>query len=181
METTELEKLKYPTGKYIAPEKIKKSEVKRWIKEIDKLPKRLKDTVKNLSEEQLDTPYRDGGWTVRQVIHHLADSHMNSFIRFRLALTEDNPTIKPYEQSKWAELQDSKTAPVKYSLDLLRNLHKRWVMMLKTIDKEQLKRSVHHPEHNADWKLDWMIGMYAWHCNHHLAHIENLKTKMNWK
>ena len=180
METADLDKQKYPIGKYFAPEKIKKSEVKRWIREIDKLPKRLKDAVKNLTEEQLDTPYRDGGWTVRQVIHHLADSHMNSFVRFRLALTEDNPTIKPYSQSKWADMTDSKTAPVKYSLDLLRNLHKRWVMMLKTLDKDQLKRMVHHPEHNTDWKLDWMIGMYAWHCNHHLAHIENLKKKMNW-
>lgn len=181
METTDLEKLKYPTGKYISPEKIKKSEVKRWIREIDKLPKRLKDAVKNLTEEQLDTPYRDGGWTVRQVIHHLADSHLNSQARFRLALTEDNPTIKPYLESKWAELSDAKTAPVKYSLDLLRNLHKRWVMLLKTLDKDQLKRTFFHPEHQKNVSLEATIGLYAWHCNHHLAHITELKKRKNWK
>ncbi|MEO5570834.1 MAG: YfiT family bacillithiol transferase [Bacteroidia bacterium] len=180
MDTAELEKLKYPTGKYTPPEKIKKSEVKRWIREIDKLPKRLKDTVKSLSEVQLDTPYRDGGWTVRQTIHHLADSHMNAYSRFRLALTEENPTIKPYMEAKWAELIDAKTAPVKYSLDLLKNLHKRWVMLLKTLDKDQLKKTYFHPDKNADQKLDGVIGLYAWHSNHHLAHIENLKKKMNW-
>jgi uncharacterized damage-inducible protein DinB len=180
METAELEKLKYPTGKYTAPEKIKKSEVKRWIREIDKLPKRLKDAVKTMSEEQLDTPYRDGGWTVRQTIHHLADSHMNAYARFRLALTEDNPTIKPYMEAKWAELTDAKTAPVKYSLDLIRNLHKRWVMLLKTLDKDQLRRTYFHPDKNASQKLDGIVGLYAWHGNHHLAHIENLKKKMNW-
>lgn len=180
METNELEKLRYPIGKFSAPEKIKKSEVNKMIKEIDKLPKRLKEAVKNLSDEQLDTPYRADGWTVRQVIHHIADSHINSYCRFRLALTEDNPTIKPYEESKWAELPDAKTLPVKFSLDLLKNLHKRWVMLLKSLDKDQLKRTFHHPENNKDWKLDETIAMYSWHCNHHLAHIEELKKSRNW-
>ena len=181
MEATELEKLKYPTGKYIVPEKIKKSQVKKWIREIDKLPKRLKDEVKNLSDEQLNTPYREGGWTVRQVIHHLADSHINSYCRFRLALTEENPSIKPYDEAKWAELPDGKNAPIKYSLDLLRNLHKRWTMLLKTLDKEQLKKTFYHPEKNRNVPLDETIGLYSWHCNHHLAHITELKKKIGWK
>src|SRR5437868_448567 len=136
METQSLEQLRYPIGKYNPPDKIKKSEVKRWIKEIDKLPKRLKDAAKNLTDEQLDTPYRPDGWTIRQVIHHLADSHMNSYSRLRLALTEDNPTIKPYEEGKWAELIDAKTLPIKFSVDLLKNLHKRWVILLKSLDKD---------------------------------------------
>jgi uncharacterized damage-inducible protein DinB len=180
METSELEKLKYPIGKFTYPEKLKKSEVNKMIKEIDKLPKRLKEAIKNLSEEQLNTPYRPDGWTVRQVVHHLADSHINSFCRFRLALTEDNPTIKTYAEAKWAELPDSKNASVKISLDLLKNLHKRWVMLLKSMDAEQLKRTFHHPEHNRDFRLDQLIALYAWHCNHHHAHIENLKKNLNW-
>ncbi|MEP7170972.1 MAG: YfiT family bacillithiol transferase, partial [Bacteroidota bacterium] len=119
-------------------------------------------------------------WTVRQTIHHLADSHMNAYSRFRLALTEDNPTIKPYMEAKWAELPDAKTSPVKYSLDILRNLHKRWVMLLKTLDKEQLKKTFHHPDKGRNVSLEETIGLYSWHSNHHLAHIENLKKKMNW-
>lgn len=176
----ELEKLKYPTGRFSPPEKLKKSEINKLIKEIDRLPKRLKEAVKNLSDEQLNTPYRKDGWTVRQVIHHLADSHINSYCRFRLALTEDNPTIKPYEEAKWAELPDSKTMPVKFSIDLLKNLHKRWVLLLKSMDKEQLKRTFYHPEQNKALPLYQVIAQYAWHSNHHLAHIQNLKQKMNW-
>lgn len=180
METQNLDQLRYPIGKYNAPQKIKKSEVKRWIKEIDKLPKKLKDAVKNLSDEQLDTPYRQGGWTIRQVIHHLADSHMNSYTRLKLALTEENPTIKPYEQAKWAELTDGKTLPIKFSVDLLKNLHKRWVTILKTLDKDQLKRTFFHPDKQRNIPLDEFIGLYAWHSNHHLAHIENLKKTKGW-
>ena len=180
METSELEKLKYPVGKYVAPEKIKKSEIKRWIKEIDKLPKKLKDAVKNLNDEQLDTRYRPDGWTIRQVIHHLADSHMNSHARFRLALTEENPTIKPYLENLWAELPDAKEAPIKYSLEILRNVHKRWIILLKSLDNMQLKRTLFHPEHDKNLSIEWLIGLYAWHSNHHLAHITELKKRMNW-
>lgn len=181
MENSQSEKLKYPIGKFTYPDKIKKSDVNKMIKEIDKLPKRLKDAVKNLSEEQLNTAYRDGGWTVRQVIHHLADSHVNSYCRFRLALTEENPTIKPYVEAKWAELPDAKSLPVKFSLDLLKNLHKRWNVLLKSLDKDQLKRTFHHPDHNKDIRLDQTISLYAWHSNHHLAHINELKKRKNWQ
>lgn len=181
METNELEKLKYPIGKFSYPDKIKKSEVNKMIKEIDKLPKRLKDAIKNLSEAQLDTVYRPGGWTLRQVIHHLADSHVNSYTRFRLALTEENPTIKLYMEEKWAELPDAKSLPVKFSIDLLKNLHKRWVVLLKTMDKDQLKRTFYHPEKNKDIRLDQLIALYAWHSNHHLAHITELKNRMKWQ
>lgn len=176
-----LEKQKYPIGNFTAPDKFRKGEIGKCIKDIDKMPKRLKEAVKNLTDEQLDTAYRPNGWTVRQVVHHLADSHMNAYIRFRLALTEDNPTIKPYEEAKWAELNDAKSAPIKFSLDMLRNLHKRWVMLLKSMDKDLMMRTYFHPEKNRAVPLWEVTAMYGWHSNHHLAHIEELKKSKGWK
>jgi len=175
-----LEKLKYPVGKFTAPAKYKKGDIGKCIREIEKLPKRLKEAVRNLSDEQLDTPYRQGGWTIRQVVHHLADSHMNAYCRIKLALTEDNPTVKPYEEAKWAELPDSEM-PVKFSLDILRNLHKRWVKILKSMNKEQMLLTFYHPEKNRAIPLWEIVALYAWHGNHHLAHIENLKKSRKWK
>lgn len=177
---SDLENLRYPVGKFTRPEKIKKSEVKRWIKEIDKLPKRLKDAVKTLTEEQLNTVYRDGGWTVRQVIHHVADSHMNAYIRMRLALTEENPQIKPYKEDRWGELIDSKTADIKFSLNLLAGLHKRWIMLLKSLQKEDYKKTFFHPDQQRNITLEEIIGLYAWHSNHHLSHITELKKRKGW-
>jgi hypothetical protein len=171
---------RYPTGPFQRPEKFKKGETKRFIRELDRFPKRLKDAVKSLSPEQLDTPYRDGGWTVRQVIHHLADSHMNAFCRLRLALTEENPTIKPYDQDRWAQLVDSRTADIKFSLNLLAALHKRWTLLLKTLEKEEFIRTFHHPEEGRDMPLYESTALYAWHSYHHLAHITGLKERKGW-
>ncbi len=176
----DIEILRYPIGKFTAPDKFRKGEIKRQIKEIDKLPKRLKDAVKNLSAQQLDTPYRDGGWTIRQVVHHLADSHINSYCRFRFALTEANPTILPYLEAQWAELPDAKSGDIKLSLDLLKNLHKRWIILLKLLTKEDLHRTFFHPQKNRAQPLFEVIALYAWHSNHHLAHITVLKKRRNW-
>jgi hypothetical protein len=135
--------------------------------------------VKGLSDSQLDTPYREGGWTVRQVIHHVPDSHLNAYIRVRLALTEDNPTIKPYEEKLWAELPDARTAPVELSLGLLESVHARWVLLMRSIAPEDFARRFIHPE-GWNGTLDTIAAMYAWHCHHHTAHITRLRERMDW-
>ncbi len=176
----ELEKLKYPIGKFERPEIITKELVNKWIDEIESLSGRLKIEVENLSDEQLNTPYRPDGWTIRQVVHHLADSHMNSFIRIKLALTEEKPVIKPYFEKPWAELPDSKNLPIEPSLKILDGLLQRWVGLLKSLSEKELKRTFIHPEHKKEFSLDEIIGFYAWHGNHHLAHITTLKKTKNW-
>ena len=176
----ELETLRYPVGKFSAPKEFSTALSREWIGAIEDLPKKLNQAVTNLDDTQLDTPYRDGGWTVRQVVHHLADSHMNSYIRFKLAMTEDLPTIKPYFEERWAELEDAKHAPVEISLSLLEALHKRWVAFLKTLTEDDLKRKFHHPESNRDFELRAILALYAWHSNHHLAHIATLKERKGW-
>lgn len=173
--------LKYPIGHFKKPESFEKDAVEQYIKDIEKFPKRLKKQVKNLSKKQLDTAYRPDGWTLRQVVHHCADSHMNNFIRLKLALTEDNPIVKPYFEDKWAALEDSKTMSFKPSLKILKGLHIRWAFILKNLSKTELKRIFTHPEHNATFSLEENIGFYAWHCNHHLAHIIQLKKEKGWK
>jgi hypothetical protein len=175
-----MEDLKYPIGKFSDPQISSAEEIKQHIAIIAALPQKLRNAVESLSEKQLDTPYRDGGWTIRQVVHHLPDSHMNSFIRFRLAMTEDNPVIKPYKEALWAQLADSKNAPIESSLVILEGLHFRWVMMLKSLTPEDWKKSYHHPESNKDWLLTSVLALYSWHCNHHLAHITSLCKRMNW-
>jgi len=172
--------MRYPIGKFERPEKFRKGDTKRFIREIDRFPKRLKDAVKTLSPEQLDTPYRDGGWTVRQLVNHCADSHMNAFCRFRLALTEDNPTIKAYDQDKWGQLIDSRTADVKFSLNILASLHKRWTLLMKSFEKEDFLKTFRHPEEGRDIPLFEAIALYGWHCNHHLAHVTSLKSRKGW-
>lgn len=173
--------LRYPIGDFNPKKNYSPQEVNQYIDTIDMYPKKLTDAVKNLTEKQLDTPYRDGGWTIRQVVHHVVDSHMNSYIRFKLTLTEEKPTIKPYFEDRWAELPEAKSAPIGLSLPLLEVLHKRWVVMLRNITPEQLKRKFHHPESNKDTALDELIHLYAWHCSHHLAHITELKKRMKWE
>ncbi len=180
MSSEELEKLKYPIGKFSAPKEFSKALYDQWIQTIDELPKKLTTAVNNLTDKQLDTPYREGGWTVRQVVHHLADSHLNSYIRFKLAMTEDLPTIKPYSEDRWAELEEAKHAPVEISLLLIVALHKRWVLFLKTLTEDDLKRKFHHPESKRDMELRTTLALYAWHCNHHLAHITVLKEREGW-
>ncbi len=171
--------LRYPVGRYRAPSEIDASTRARWITELAALPDRIRDAVSGLSDSQLDTPYRPDGWTVRQVVHHLPDSHLNSYQRFRLALTEDNPLIKPYEEQLWAELSDAKNAPVEDSLLLLKGLHRRWVRLLESLDESQWSRTFRHPALGEN-RLDWTLGLYAWHSRHHTAHIVNLRLRQDW-
>jgi hypothetical protein len=150
-----------------------------FIQRIAETPSEVKAAVQGLNEKQLDTPYREGGWTVRQVVHHMPDSHMNSYVRFRLALTEDEPTIKPYNEHLWAELSDARTAPIILSLQLLESLHERWVILLRSLKPADFSRTFRHPEHGAR-DLDWLLQLYAWHGRHHVAHITSLREKMKW-
>lgn len=169
----DLEELKYPIGKFQRPKRITLETLGRWIDEIEHLPHQIRVAVQGLNENQLNTPYRPGGWTIRQVIHHLPDSHINSYVRFRWALTEDKPTIKAYYEDRWAELSDAKNANIEISLILLEALHIRWSLLLRSLNLEQLQKTFVHPESKAKIRLDENIGIYAWHGKHHLAHINN--------
>ena len=166
-----IEALRYPVGRFEAPQSITPAMIADWIQEIERFPEQLRLAVKPLSEAQLDTPYRPDGWTVRQVVHHVADSHLNSYIRFKWTLTEEKPTIKAYNEKAWAELPEAHTGPVALSLDLLDALHRRWVVMLKHLSPADLARSFVHPQTGREIRLDGLIALYAWHCRHHLAHI----------
>lgn len=170
---------RYPIGKFDRNINVTKEMRSDCIKTIETLPSQLRTEVENLSEQQLDTPYRDGGWTIRQVIHHLPDSHINSYVRFKLALTEDNPKIKTYEEHLWAELPDTFKSPIDVSLNLLESLHTRWAILLRSLTDEQLEKTFQHPEW-GDITLDKTLALYAWHSKHHLAHISELKKKMGW-
>lgn len=176
----DLENKKYPIGKFIEIDNSSDEELYEQIKTINYFPAKLLNLVESFSDDQLDTQYRDGGWTVRQLVNHLADSHANSFIRFKLALTEENPTIKPYDEAKFAELQDSIHIPIKSALNMLKGIHERWFVLLKTLTNKQFKRTFHHPEMKKDFNLRFHLAYYVWHCNHHFAHIENLKLEKGW-
>jgi uncharacterized damage-inducible protein DinB len=176
-----IEQLQYPIGKFHVPDIISMEILSTWIEEIAAFPKQLSDEVSTLTEEQLDATYRPGGWSIRQVVHHCADSHMNSFIRIKLALTEDTPTIKPYDEGKWAELSDSSSMPIQASLDLLQGLHARWVVLLYLTDKVDFQREFFHPEQNRNIRINEIIGFYAWHGKHHLAHIRMAKNSQGRK
>jgi hypothetical protein len=180
MENLILEKLRYPIGKFIAPEIYSKEYLDGKIFEIATFPERLKKEVLHLTDEQLDTPYRQDGWTIRQVIHHCADSHMNCFIRIKWALTEDTPTIKFYHEDRWGELQDNLTMPIQPTLLLLKGLHFRLTYLMNSLSESDLEKSFIHPEHKSEFKLKEIIGTYAWHGNHHLVHITELKKRKNW-
>tara|TARA_Y100000815_G_scaffold264962_1_gene281264 strand:+ start:950 stop:1504 length:555 start_codon:yes stop_codon:yes gene_type:complete len=172
MEDMALEKLRYPVGKFVKPVTISNQEIDKWIFEIESFPLKLKLAVNDLSEEELQWQYRSGSWTIKQLIHHCADSHMNSFIRFKLSLTEDSPIIKPYLEDKWAQLADSSLADTSLSLKIIEGLHQRWAILLKSLANEELNRAFVHPEHGKHFSLKENIGIYAWHCNHHLGHIK---------
>lgn len=180
MTTEELEQLRYPIGKFDCPKQISKEHIDDWISVLEHFPKRLENLVGHLSDTQLDTPYRPEGWTVRQVIHHVSDSHHHSYIRFKWALTEDKPVIKYYYEQLWAELPDAKTAPIQMSLNHLKAVHNKLVYFLKLLTEEQLNLSFIHPEHNNEVLLKQNIGIYAWHSSHHYAHIENLLKRKGW-
>lgn len=168
----DLEKLKFPIGVFNAPKSIDKSIIEQWITSIDAFPNRVEALTKNLNVKQLNWKYRPKGWSIKQVVHHCADSHMNSLIRFKLALTEDSPNIRPYWEDRWAELPDSLDDNLDSSLLLLKGLHQKWVFLLKQLSTQDLEREFVHPEHGKRFSLKENIGVYAWHCKHHLAHIE---------
>jgi DinB family. len=169
---------RYPIGKFERPETISAEDRLNAIATIAELPEQLRNAVEGLDSAQLNTPYREGGWTVRQLVHHIADSHMNAFVRVRLALTEDWPTIKPYDEQAWATLHDS-AAPVEWSLELIESLHARWVMMLQSLTDEQWQRGYRHPESGPSTVEDATL-MYAWHSRHHVAHITHLRAAGGW-
>jgi hypothetical protein len=181
MTKAEITAYKYPIGKFQTPEKITPEMLYGYINDIETLPARLKTTVKRLTPEMLDTPYRPGGWTVRQVVHHFAHSHINAFIRLKLALTETNPVIKPYQEKKWVTLPDAKHADIALSIKLVENVHACWVVLLRQMKPRDFAKCYIHPEGNTVYRLDESTGLYAWHCNHHLAHIAALKKRMGWK
>ncbi|NER15467.1 bacillithiol transferase BstA [Leptobacterium flavescens] len=178
MTEKELEKLRYPTGKFQCPEEITSEDLDRWTKVLEELPAKLENLVEGLTDEQLATPYRPGGWTIRQVVHHIADSHHNSYTRFKWALTEENPLIKVYQEKNWADLIDAKNAPIRMSLDYLRVLHAKLVYLIRRLTSDQLKRTFIHPEDNSEVSLAENIGKYAWHGNHHYTHIKNALERM---
>ncbi|MBV9302025.1 MAG: bacillithiol transferase BstA [Acidobacteriaceae bacterium] len=171
--------LRYPIGRYEPATHITAQNRANWLRDLEELPAKLRATVAGLNQYQLDTPYRPGGWTVRQVVHHLPDSHLNSYVRFRLALTENSPAIKTYEEAAWAELPDARTAPIEISLNLLEALHARWLALLTSLTDADFARTFQHPEW-GNINLEWTLGMYAWHSRHHVAQITSLRKREGW-
>ena len=172
--------LSYPIGRFDFGKPVVAEARPQLIAEIEAAPARFREAVRGLGDEQLDTPYRPGGWTVRQVVHHFADSHMNAYVRFRLALTENEPTIRPYDQKAWAELPDARTAPVEPSLQLIEGMHARWVRLLETLSDADFARTFRHPELGLV-RLDSNLALYAWHGRHHAAHIAGLRQRNGWE
>lgn len=170
---------RYPIGKFHYEGTPTDQQRAKFISEIDQTPAGIRAAVKDLSPQQLDTPYRDAGWTVRQVVHHVPDSHMNAYLRFKLALTEDEPTIKTYEEDRWANLADTQSTPIEVSLALLENLHSRWVRLLRSLNENDWKRSFKHPELGL-MPLEKNLALYAWHGKHHTAHITELRKRIRW-
>jgi uncharacterized damage-inducible protein DinB len=171
--------LRYPIGKFERRETLTPEERRVMIGQIADAPVRMREAIEGLDDAQLDTPYREGGWTVRQVVHHVPDSHMNAFIRLKLALTEERPTIKPYDEAAWAQLADARETPIEVSMTLLESLHARWVGLMRSMREEDFRRTLEHPEHGV-MTVDWLVAMYAWHGRHHTGHITSLRERMNW-
>ena len=170
---------RYPIGKFQARERVTEQDRLELIRQIAEAPEKLRSAITGLSEQQLATPYREGGWTVRQVAHHLPDSHLNAYVRFKLTLTESQPTVKTYEENLWAELSDARNAPVEPSLTLLESLHARWVMLLRSMGAADFGRMFNHPEHGL-MNLDYLLQLYAWHGRHHVSQITSLRERMKW-
>jgi uncharacterized damage-inducible protein DinB len=171
--------LRYPIGKFSYSGPPSDEQKQQFLSDVEQTPTRLRAALRGLSDQQLDTPYRDGGWTLRQLAHHVPDSHMNSYIRFKLALTEDDPTIKPYKENIWAELPEAKHAPIEVSMALLDSLHQRWLLMLNKLTAAEWKRTFRHPELGS-MSLEKNLALYAWHGRHHTAHVTALREKMGW-
>ena len=177
----DIEKLKYPIGKY-SPGEIKFDEIQKWIEDITNLPKQLSEILKSVNEEALSYTYRPEGWSIRQLVHHLADSHMNAFMRFKLSLTEENPTIKPYLEAKWAAMHDVNEVPIESSLFILQGVHTRLASLLRDMSVQEFSRIYTHPEHGKSFDLAYTLGMYSWHGRHHLGHIKGALEfgRVNW-
>ena len=179
METTALETLKYPVGKYVKPGKISPDELKKYISVLHDFPGKVKLETNGLEKNALTFKHRPEGWTIRQLVHHCADSHMNAFIRTKLALTEDNPTVTPYIENEWAKLTDTADAPIEWSVQILDGMHNRWAKLLSSLSPAQMERTFFHPEHKRNIPISELVPMYAWHCEHHLAHIKQAKKFQN--
>ena len=173
-----MEQLKYPIGKFVYTNDV--GELTNAIERISSLPDKLREAVKDLTDAQLDTPYREGGWTIRQVIHHIPDSHINAYVRCKLAVTEQSPTIKPYDEVKWAECEEAMHGDINLSVNLLDSLHGRWVSFLSSLSAQDLERTYYHPVNKKESKLKEVVCMYAWHGDHHLAHITSTKERKKW-
>jgi DinB family protein len=171
---------RYPIGQFVYQGTQTPERRLDCIERIAAAPGKLRKAVAGLTDAQLDTPYREGGWTVRQVVHHVPDSHLNAYTRFRLALTEPTPTIRPYMEHRWAELSDAREAPVEISLSLLEALHRRWVLLLRSLGPADWELRFLHPEHGREWSLDEVLAMYAWHGEHHTAHVTRLRDRKGW-
>lgn len=171
---------RFPIGP--APNRLELSSGERraMIDEIAAAPARMREAVRGLTDAQLDTPYREGGWTLRQVVHHVPDSHLNAYCRLKLTLTESEPTIRPYDEASWAQLDDSRDTPVEVSLTLLESLHTRWVTLFRSLRDDDFARTFRHPEHGGTQTLDWLVAMYAWHGRHHAGHITSLRERHGW-
>ena len=176
----DLEKLRYPIGRFKSPEIFNDDIRAQLIKNIENLPGMIEKITADLNDEQLDTPYRPDGWTVRQVVHHLADSHINSYVRFKWTLTENEPIIKAYDEKRWAELPEAKSADIDSSIALLKGLHFRWVTFLKAMDEQDFNKQLIHPETSKKLSLNWMVALYSWHGLHHSAHISELSKRNEW-
>ena len=176
----DLEALKYPIGKYQPVDHPTPEQREAWIQAVESTPGLLRQAVGGLSDEQLNTPYRPDGWTVNQLVHHIGDSHMNSIIRFKWTLTEDNPTIKAYNQTRWAETPDVGDTPLAVNLDFIDATHKKWSLLLRSMAAEDWSKTLVHPETGRQLTLNWMLGLYAWHGKHHVAHITALRERMGW-
>jgi hypothetical protein len=179
-ETRTAPDLRYPVGRFSFPAEVTPEQRRAFIDDIAEAPAKLRAALAGLTREQLDTPYRPGGWTVRQVAHHVPDSHMNAYIRFKLALTEDQPTIKPYLEAKWAELPDSRLVPVETSLALLDAVHERWLAIVRALEPADFARGFVHPEHKRVMTLDQTLALYSWHGKHHVAHVTSLREREGW-
>ena len=179
MTTEALEQLRYPIGQFQCPDTINEKHIQLWVRDIELLPSKMRLAVAGMDDEQLDTHYRPKGWTVRQVVHHVADSHMNGYIRMKLALTEDNPIIKPYEEQLWAELPDSKL-DIDVSLKIIDSVHTRWVEILRGLNVFQFERTFVHPANKTTMSIKAHSGLYSWHGRHHVAHIDHLKLREGW-
>jgi uncharacterized damage-inducible protein DinB len=175
----QLDTLRYPIGRFQWPLTLTAEERAAALRTLHQLPQKLRSVVEDLSGDQLETPYREGGWTVRQLVHHLADSHLNAYARMRLALTEDWPTVKPFDEALWAELPDARQAPIMLSLELLGSLHARWVSLMTSLSEPEWKRGYMHPESGRQ-SLEQVLANYDWHSRHHLAHITGLRSRMHW-